>query len=202
MMNRFRLARRHRHRLTLWDHQPRTTPSSFLRSCPFTSEGAAVNPPPQIKVKAVPEFYQMLVENSRGLSVLGGFAAVVGGVVAFNVQSKEAIKHNKALNDANIASNKTLTDANIASNKAITDANIASNKAMTDANIASNKAITDANIALHKTLIDKDLSLLQKEAELTSLKNLLLFGQSEEYKGMRQSFASHEEKNVAKNKKE
>lgn len=41
-------------------------------------------------------------------------------------------------------------------------------------------------------LIEKNIELVEKSAELAALKNTLLFGQSEEYKSMRDSYAKRE----------
>ena len=108
----------------------------------------------EVEVKTAAAFYRTLVENSRGITMVGGFTFAVGGIVAFSVQSRDAIEHNKAL------------------------------------------------VAKDVEILESKLEAQKQQTELASLKNLLLFGQSEEYKSMRQSFSSREIVGVAADKKD
>mmetsp|Transcript_9240 Transcript_9240/g.13914 ORF Transcript_9240/g.13914 Transcript_9240/m.13914 type:complete len:126 (+) Transcript_9240:82-459(+) len=94
------------------------------------------------------ETFTLLEEHSRGITLLAGLVIGVGGIVAFTVQSRDAVK----MNEEKIQNNKELAK--------------------------------------------KDTEMAIQASELSALKNLLLFGQSEEYKSMRQSFASRDKEEV------
>mmetsp|Transcript_6364 Transcript_6364/g.9604 ORF Transcript_6364/g.9604 Transcript_6364/m.9604 type:complete len:105 (-) Transcript_6364:255-569(-) len=49
---------------------------------------------------------------------------------------------------------------------------------------------TRDTIKLNKEMAKKDIEIAKKDNELRALKNSLLYGQSEEYRTMRQSYAS------------
>lgn len=88
-------------------------------------------------MKTAAETFRFFDEHSRGITLFGGAALVLTGMVTITVQNKKDIEANKAL-------------------------------------------------------IEFNRELVSKDAELKAMKNILLYGQSEEYKGMRESYASRD----------
>lgn len=88
-------------------------------------------------MKTAAETFRFFDEHSRGITLFGGAALVLTGMVTITVQNKKDIEANKAL-------------------------------------------------------IEFNRELVSKDAELKAMKNMLLYGQSEEYKGMRESYASRD----------
>ena len=72
--------------------------------------GSPGGPAMEVEVKTAAAFYRTLVENSRGITMVGGFAFAVGGIVAFSVQSRDAIEHNKALLESKLEAQKRQTE--------------------------------------------------------------------------------------------
>ena len=95
-------------------------------------------------MKTAAETFRFFDEHSRGITLFGGAALVLTGMVTITVQNKKDIEANKAL------------------------------------------------IEFNRELVSKDVELVSKDAELKAMKNMLLYGQSEEYKGMRESYASRD----------
>ena len=113
-------------------------------------------------MKTAAETFRFFDEHSRGITLFGGAALVLAGMVTITVQNKKDIEANKAL----IEFNRELADKDIEANKAL--------------------------IEFNRELVSKDVELVSKDAELKAMKNMLLYGQSEEYKGMRESYASRD----------
>mmetsp|Transcript_9239 Transcript_9239/g.13913 ORF Transcript_9239/g.13913 Transcript_9239/m.13913 type:complete len:137 (+) Transcript_9239:82-492(+) len=105
------------------------------------------------------ETFTLLEEHSRGITLLAGLVIGVGGIVAFTVQSRDAVK-------------------------------------MNEEKIQNNKELAKKDTENAKQLLNKEIEMAKQASELSALKNLLLFGQSEEYKSMRQSFASRDKEEV------
>jgi hypothetical protein len=90
-------------------------------------------------------FFATIQRQSKGITLLGAFAAIIGTIVAYSVQTRHEI--------------------------------------------ASNKVLTDQEINKNREIFERDILLAKQTVELRSLKNLLLYGQSEEYRHMRKSFS-------------
>lgn len=108
-------------------------------------------------MKTAAETFRFSDEHSRGITLFGGAALVLTGMVTITVQNKKDIEANKKLADKDIEANKALIEFN--------------------------------------------RELVSKDAELKAMKNMLLYGQSEEYKGMRESYASRDVATDTTNKK-
>ena len=106
-------------------------------------------------MRTAAETLRVFGEHSRGITLFGGAALVLTGMVTITVQNKKDIEANKKLADKDIEANKALIEFN-------------------------------------RELVSKDVELVSKDAELKAMKNILLYGQSEEYKGMRESYASRD----------
>ena len=107
----------------------------------YTASSTTEDVPPTTtnirKMKTAAETFRFFDEHSRGITLFGGAALVLTGMVTITVQNKKDIEANKAL-------------------------------------------------------IEFNRELVSKDAELKAMKNMLLYGQSEEYKGMRESYASRD----------
>jgi hypothetical protein len=106
-------------------------------------------------VNSTSRIYRSIVDNSRGLTLIGGTLFLVIGETAAFVHKQVETAKNIELLDLKTAKNIELLEKNI-------------------------------------ELVEKSAELVEKSAELAALKNTLLFGQSEEYKSMRDSYAKRE----------
>jgi hypothetical protein len=106
------------------------------------------------ELKSVADFFDVIQDYSRGLTLLGGFTIVIIGV---------ATMFSNANNE--IATNKKLVDK--------------------ETKRIEEKAALETKLAAERT-------------ELNALKNLLLFGQSEEYRQMRKEYAGGSEAELKK----
>ena len=136
----------------------------------YTASSTTEDVPPTTtnirKMKTAAETFRFFDEHSRGITLFGGAALVLTGMVTITVQNKKDIEANKKLADKDIEANKAL--------------------------IEFNRELADKDIAATNALIEFNRELVSKDAELKAMKNMLLYGQSEEYKGMRESYASRD----------
>ena len=101
-------------------------------------------------MKTAAETFRFFDEHSRGITLFGGAALVLTGMVTITVQNKKDIEANKKLADKDIEANKAL--------------------------IEFNRELADKDIAATNALIEFNRELVSKDAELKAMKNMLLYG--------------------------
>ena len=147
----------------------------------YTASSTTEDVPPTTtnirKMKTAAETFRFFDEHSRGITLFGGAALVLTGMVTITVQNKKDIEANKKLADKDIEANKALIEFN---------------RELADKDIAATNALIEFNRELVSKDVEFNRELVSKDAELKAMKNMLLYGQSEEYKGMRESYASRD----------
>ena len=125
------------------------------------------------------DLFTALQNYGHGLTLVGGFIIIIVGATTYVVRGNTEIRKDVELAERNTAFAKELMASNQMNNEKL---------------MASNKEHVDK-------LIEKDIAIVKRDAELTALKNILVFGQSEEYRGMRTSFARGEDAKTENDKK-